>query len=245
VLLYLVLFAMLSHGAESQTSPIAFLAPLLLCCALFGLNRIYLRAEGLSLTAIGLGHSSPRLLFFALGFGGGLALIALWAVLMTFCMDAHWHTVSPGSLGGILVLLLFTFFLAGSEEFAYRGYAMVRLSHSLSPLAAILITSAVFTLLHIQGGMPWLNAVAGVFTCAVLYAVLFDRTRSLPLVLGFHAANNLAQNILGLRASPLALLRHDLHRPSGGTLTLALMATANLGLAALLWRLLPAKPARS
>jgi hypothetical protein len=75
VLVYLVLFSMLSHGAESQISTFAFIAPLLLSFALFGLNHIFPRAEGRQMSAIGFDHPSHRVTQSALGFGGGVMLI--------------------------------------------------------------------------------------------------------------------------------------------------------------------------
>jgi membrane protease YdiL (CAAX protease family) len=62
-----------------------------------------------------------------------------------------------------------------------------------------------FTLLHIQGGVPWPNAVAGVLTSALLYAALFVRRQSVPLVLAFHVAMNVMQELIGIRISGLTL----------------------------------------
>jgi membrane protease YdiL (CAAX protease family) len=241
VLVYLVLFSMLSHGAESQISTFAFIAPLLLSVALFGLNHIFLRAEGQQMSAIGFDHASHRVTQSALGFGGGVMLILLWALIMAACMGMRWHRANLFHASSALSLLLFTLFLGASEELAYRAYAMVRIGRSIGPLGAILVTSFVFTVLHVQGGVPWLSAIAGVSTCAILYAVLFERTRSLPLVLGFHVANNVAQNLFGLRGSPLSLIEPVVSHSSGGGLTLALVGACNLAIASLLWHILPAK----
>jgi len=104
------------------------------------------------------------------------------------------------------MVLALTFFVNASEELAYRGYLFVRVARNVSGLFAILTTSIVFCLYHVQSGVPWFSALAGVLTCGVLYGVIFARWRSLPATLGFHWGNNLAQHLLGLRVGPMTLV---------------------------------------
>lgn len=233
---YLALFGVLSHGKDLQTAPAASIAPLLLAGVLLILNLIFLRAEGWSQGAIGLDQPWRRICQFFTGFGFGCALVMVWAILLTICMGIQWHWARSFHLAGALPLLSFTLFLAASEELAYRGYLLLRMSRSHSALASAFITSLLFTVMHLQGGVPWLNAMAGIFTCALVYSALVLRWSSVPLAIGFHAANNVMQNLLGLRESPMTILQPAGGHSAGGMLALALVSVLNIGVFVVLWR---------
>jgi hypothetical protein len=49
------------------------------------------------------------------------------------------------------------------------------------------------------------SAVGGVLTSSLIFAAIFLRWRSVPLVLGFHAATNVMQELLGIRSTGLTL----------------------------------------
>jgi membrane protease YdiL (CAAX protease family) len=103
--------------------------------------------------------------------------------------------------------VIFYLFNNAAEELAYRGYALLRLEETYGRTVAIVGTSVVFALMHMQGGMPWLNAALGVLTTSMVFGIVMWRWKSLPLVIGFHWATNVMQDVLGLRQTPLSLVQ--------------------------------------
>jgi membrane protease YdiL (CAAX protease family) len=230
---YVFLSSLFSHTRATADSFFLALPPLLLTLALIAMNVRFIRREGWPLAVIGFARPSRQILLFALGLLLGAALILVWAVIVTVCTGSSWHAANTFSLRGAAMVLALTFLVNFSEELAYRGYLFVRLARGAGSPAAILITSTVFFLYHVQSGVPWLSALAGVFTCGLIYAVLVARVHSVPLALGFHWANNLAQHVLGLRDSALTLFHPTASgSPSSGIAILVCVGLANLAVAA-------------
>jgi len=73
-----------------------------------------------------------------------------------------------------------------AEEILFRGFLYATLRRSLGPLAAIVLSSAIFSLLHSQ-----LTAAPSLFVIGFLLAYLYERTGSLVASISAHAANNL------------------------------------------------------
>jgi membrane protease YdiL (CAAX protease family) len=125
-----------------------------------------------------------------------------------------------------------------AEELVYRGYLFVLLERTFHPAVAVIVTSTLFTLLHIQAGVPWANAFAGVFTSALMFAALFARWKSVPLVIGFHVAMNCAQEFLGMRVTGMTVFDSVYRGPLSATQTasvLVLTAATNIVVAALVF----------
>jgi len=116
------------------------------------------------------------------------------------------------------------------EELVYRGYAFARLVDRLGPAVSILVSASVFALCHFQAGLPWLSVLAGVFTSGLVFGAIFERWRSVPLALGFHAATNVAQDASGLRPGAASMLMPDFPSASAGAGTLILVCIAALNL---------------
>ena len=134
----------------------------------------------------------------------------------------------------------FTFIAANNlaEELVYRAYLFVLLARSYGAAVAVVATSLLFTLLHFQAGVPLPNVVAGVLTSALLYAAVFARWRSVPLVLGLHAGMNFMQELGGLRRSGLtAFAPAYAHAASAkeSCAMLFIVATINVALAIVVW----------
>jgi membrane protease YdiL (CAAX protease family) len=178
----------------------------LMAVVVYALNRRFLRAENRSMAVLGFDAPTRRIEQFGLAFLGGCALVIGWAVIATGVMGARWqpHTGFHGS--GVVGLLGFAFFNNGGEELAYRGYAFLTLTEAYGPAIAVVGTSVVFALLHLQAGVPALSVIAVVLTTAFVFGVVFLRWRSVPLVLGFHLATNVMQELIGLRVSAASIL---------------------------------------
>jgi membrane protease YdiL (CAAX protease family) len=228
VFLYVFLLSLLRGklGAWSQALPAFVLA----VCLAF-LNWRFLRAEGRPAHAIGADRPGLRLGQFLGGFVAGAVVVALWAIVLRLATGASWHAVSPGAGVVIAGQLTFLAFNNLAEELAYRAWLFMAMTERWGAGAAIGITSLVFAAAHVQGGVPWSSALAGVFTSGLLYAAVFLRWRSVPLTLGVHLAANVLQEVAGLRVSGLNLWAIDFASPvdaSRGVLVLAGVAAVNL-----------------
>jgi hypothetical protein len=191
-----------------------------------------LRADGLSLTDIGCEFSARRTAQFGYGFLGGGLLVGAWVGIVAVTTGAQWHLNIAFNAVALVSACAFAFFNNAAEELVYRGYAFVRIADHLHPAVAVIATSSVFALLHLQGGVPLLNVIAGVLTCGLIYGVLFAGWRSLPLALGFHLATNVFQDASGIRPSGASLLAPAyLPTIDPVSVQLALAGTATLNLA--------------
>lgn len=147
--------------------------------------------------------------------------------------SATWQPVATDTLPAVGAVT-FAVFNNAAEELLYRGYAFLLLMRSYGAGVAVIATSGLFTLLHVQAGIPWPSAIAGVLTSAVLLAALFVRWRSVPLVLGFHVGMNVAQGLIGIRQSGATMFAPVYDGPVSGadsSAVLVLTALINIGLA--------------
>jgi len=236
---YLFLLSVVAGGATRSWSAVA--PALCLSVALLALNARFLHRDGLSLASLGLAHPSRRAAEFLVAFVAAGALVALWAITLTLVAGVSWQVDSGFALGGAVGLVAFTFFNNAAEELAYRGWLFLRLQSDFGAAVAVIAPTVIFAAAHVQGGVPWPNAVAGVFTTGIILALLFHRTRSVPLVLGFHLATNVFQEVLGLRQGGATILSPHFRAgvtATEGYLILAIVAAINLAVAWIVWRFL-------
>ncbi len=91
------------------------------------------------------------------------------------------------------------------EEAGWRGYALPRLQHDHNPTTAALVVGLSWWLWHaplfaidgtVQRSVPAAAFGIQILTTSVIYTWLWNRTRSLPLVIAFHAAFNTSVGLL-------------------------------------------------
>jgi membrane protease YdiL (CAAX protease family) len=230
VLGYLFLLSVLRGklGAFSAAVP-----ALLLAVATLILNWRFLRSEGRSLADLGFDAPRVRIAQVALGFGAGTFTAGAWALALWGITSASWWIVPDFHPMAAAGSLTFIFFNNAAEELIYRGYLFLLLSRTYGRGVAIVSTSILFALLHVQGGVPWQSALAGVLTSALLFAVLFVRWESVPLVMAFHAGTNFMQELAGLRVTGLTLFEPRYSRTPAAIDSysiLALVAVINIAL---------------
>jgi uncharacterized protein len=202
VVVYLFLLSVFRGklGVFSSAVPAMLLALIALI-----LNWRFFRYEKQSLAEIGFNQPALRIRQAAAGFVAGCALVAVWALALGIVTSGSWKMVPSFDSAAATGAFTFIIFNNAGEELVYRGYLFLLLARSYGQAIAVISTCTLFTLLHIQSGVPWPSAVAGVFTSALVFAALFVRWQSLPLVLAFHAATNVMQELLGLRITGLTL----------------------------------------
>ncbi len=113
----------------------------------------------------------------------------------------------PARLYLVVPVFLYVAVLGGplGEEAGWRGYALPRLQHDHSPTTAALVVGLVWGLWHaplfavdgtVQRSVPVAAFGIQILTTSVLYAWLWNRTTSLPVVIAFHAAFNTSVGLL-------------------------------------------------
>jgi hypothetical protein len=96
---------------------------------------------------------------------------------------------SPPSLGAIAILLLCFIVQSGVEEILFRGWLLSVTARKLGPLAGVVLTTMLFTLLHFSRGQPLLSTLT-IVLFSVFACVWALRTRSIWGVMGWHAGWN-------------------------------------------------------
>ncbi len=136
--------------------------------------------------------------------GAGIASLALLMAGWEIVSRVAGRESSPGFMmdvlktaraDGALWLLVFAFCVAApiTEEFFARGFLYRGWSESfLRPLGAILLSSAVWTAMHLQYNWFFLGQV---FSIGLLFGYLRYRSNSTWLTVILHGVNNLAATI--------------------------------------------------
>jgi membrane protease YdiL (CAAX protease family) len=232
VLVYLFL---LSFQPTSRSSPTAGVIPVLVLAICTGwLTAYFLRADGLPPATLGLAASHRPFVRFWMGLVAGSVLTGLWLAIVTVATGATMQLNPNFAIMSFSSACVFAFFNNLGEELIYRGYVFVRLAEYCGEVITVVITSAVFALLHLQAGLPWRSVLAGVFTSGLVFGATFARWRSLPLALGLHVATNIVQEATGLRpsAASIAVPVFPTTSAAAGPILLAGIAALNLALAA-------------
>jgi membrane protease YdiL (CAAX protease family) len=220
-------------GPFSAAVPAIFLA-----LATLALNWRFFKVEESSLAEAGFDKPLLRLRQAAIGLAAGALTVAAWIAALRWITPLSWRAAPAIHPWAAVASAVFIVFNNLAEELVYRSYLFLLLMRSFGITVAVLFTSALFTLLHIQAGVPWPNALATVFTSALLYAALFARWRSLPLVLSFHVGMNVMQELLGLRSSGLTVLLPQYGaKPSvaQSSAVLVMAAAINLAVVTAVW----------
>ena len=88
------------------------------------------------------------------------------------------------SASPIRIALLMIFLIGPGEELFWRGFLQRRLSLSYGPLFGFLISTAIYTLIHVGSGNPMLVLAAGI--CGLFWGGLYLKYRSLVLNIVSH-----------------------------------------------------------
>lgn len=199
-------YLFLLNVLNGKVGPFSAAVPaMVLALATLALNWRFLKADGRSVAVLGFDRPIFRLRQVAIGLVAGALTVGAWILAMRWVVPVEWHLASSNQAPAVAGSLVFILFNNLAEELVYRAYLFLLLTRAYGTGVAIVSTSLLFTLLHIQAGVPWPNALAGVLTSALIFAALFVRWRSVPLVLAFHAGMNVMQELLGLRSSGLTM----------------------------------------
>ena len=145
------------------------------------------------LATIGLawpGGMKPLLTGLATGAAMILAVVAgSWASGALVAEGIAPAFVSPSSLGAIAILLLCFVVQSGVEEILFRGWLLSATARKFGPLAGVVLTTMLFTLLHFSRGQPLLSTLT-IILFSVFACVWALKARSIWGVMGWHAGWN-------------------------------------------------------
>lgn len=121
-------------------------------------------------------------------------------------------------VSNVLLFFLIFIFVGWNEELLSRGYHLQTLASGLNMFWAVIISSAVFGLLHLANpNATWVSA-AGIFFAGIFLAYGYIRTKQLWLPIGLHIGWNFFEGVgFGFPVSGLddiyKLLRIQVHGP--------------------------------
>ena len=93
---------------------------------------------------------------------------------------------------GIIVYLVHTFFTGLSEEMLFRGYILGNLLEKYSEFKAIIISSIVFTAIHVSSVLKLVDYI-DIFLMGLILAYFYVITKSLYLSVGLHFFSDFIQ----------------------------------------------------
>jgi len=108
-----------------------------------------------------------------------------------------WQTLSVGALALQIILWLAIFVIVGwQEEILSRGYLLQNLEDGINIFWAIVISSALFGLMHLGNpGATWVSTL-GILLAGALLAIPYILTRQLWISIGLHIGWNFAEGVI-------------------------------------------------
>jgi hypothetical protein len=176
-----------------------------------------------SIESLGLKLNTQALVDVLAGIGiaflqmGGIYLLMLGLGWLNFEGFA-WQFDPIGAVVTGVLLFLATFILVGwSEELLSRGYHLQTIASGTNLLWGVIISSAVFGILHFRNPSATWVSTAGIFLAGVYLAYGYIRTKQLWLSIGLHIGWNFFEGVVfGFPVSGLdiyALTRITVHGP--------------------------------
>jgi membrane protease YdiL (CAAX protease family) len=176
-----------------------------------------------SIESLGLKLSAQTLFDILAGIGitflqMGLIYLAMrtlgWLTFQGFAWE--FDTVSVVLIKVLLFFIIFIF-VGWNEELLSRGYHLQTIGSGINLFWGVMLSSAVFGLLHIfNPNATWISTV-GIFLAGIFLAYAYVRTRQLWLSIGLHIGWNFFQGVVfGFPVSGLdiyALTRIQVHGP--------------------------------
>ena len=160
--------------------------------ALLNLAWVWL-VERRPLANIGLARA-PAVRSFAQGLG--LGALTILSVIVAILLAGGFEVgqiapalSNPAGLLGIALLLPSFILQAGSEELLFRGWLLSALGRKLNLALAVVISSALFALLHYGPNQPWLVTLSS-FVFGLFAACWAIKAGNIWGVMGWHAAWN-------------------------------------------------------
>lgn len=164
--------------------------PLGVAAGLLALNLKFLRRDGLSADALGLGWR--KIGWFVAGGLAAVAVIFAIAGVLWLFVPFHWER---GTLSFSRYFWQAAEYTAGNsgEELMFRGYLLLILARALGMRWALLVVAILFGMFHLPGlsGGAALKMICTTGIWSYLFAFAFLLTKSLWAAIGLHVFGNL------------------------------------------------------
>ncbi|TAK33205.1 MAG: CPBP family intramembrane metalloprotease [Chloroflexota bacterium] len=163
--------------------------------------------EGRSLVSLGLRLGGSWLVDVLFGLLLGLLLMGLVFILEWWAGWMTWRPTPAGlSLTNLIGAVILFAMVAWGEELATRGYVLQTIAGAWGALPAAIVTSLLFSILHLGNRGANVMSVLGIFMAGVFFAVAFLATRSLWLPMAVHFSWNFFEGpVFGFPVSGLQL----------------------------------------
>lgn len=155
-----------------------------------------------TLTSLGLSLDKQAAIDLLVGIGISALMMGLIYLLgsslgwITFVQFA-WETTPVMMVGVQSLVVMLTFFLVGwNEELLIRGYHLQNISEGINPFWGVVLSSVVFSGLHISNpNAGWFSSL-GVTLAGVFLAYSYLKTRQLWLPIGLHIGWNVFEGLV-------------------------------------------------
>ncbi|HEY1889269.1 MAG TPA: CPBP family intramembrane glutamic endopeptidase [Steroidobacteraceae bacterium] len=186
------------HAPAGEANPMSMGATLVLAAALLGLYVALVR----SIEQRAVHELAPRAIQGVAGIILGVALFSSVFGLLYLIGVAHWQGISA-RFDVALVVLVASIFAAVGEELAFRGALFRILEERSGTTTALLISAAVFGLLHaLNPGATVVSTVAIALEAGILLGAAYALTRNLWFPIGLHLGWNFTEGgIFGVSVS--------------------------------------------
>jgi hypothetical protein len=186
------------HAPTGEADPMSIGAALVLAAALLGLYVALVR----SIEQRGVHELAPRVIQGVAGIILGVALFSSVFGLLYLIGVAHWQGISA-RFDVALVVLAASIFAAVGEELAFRGALFRILEERSGTTTALLISAAVFGLLHaLNPGATVVSTAAIALEAGILLGTAYALTRNLWFPIGLHLGWNFTEGgIFGVSVS--------------------------------------------
>ncbi len=148
----------------------------------------------------------------------GLIYLIMWLSGWIEFEGFAWQNAQPAAVIANTLLIFLAFVLVGwNEELLSRGYHLQNLADGLNLTWGVILSSAVFGVLHLANpNATWLSA-AGIFLAGLFLAYGYLRTRQLWLPIGLHIGWNFFEGtVFGFPVSGMEfyhLIQHTVGGP--------------------------------
>jgi membrane protease YdiL (CAAX protease family) len=163
------------------------------------LTALFIRWEKLRMEDVGAAPDARSALRIAIGFAGGLFLVAVWALIEVAVGQMRWVRATGVDVSSGAIALMGYLALSCREELAFHGYPLRRLQSRFGVWPAQLMVAAAFAIEHRVGGWFWADALLGAGVGSLLFGMAAIASGGLALPIGLHAAWNFGQWALGMR----------------------------------------------
>lgn len=165
----------------------------------FLLAILFAKWEKLSLNDIGLMVDNGSFLRFLSGFGIGVVMVIVQALIITNFAHVKFSLAPNYQSINVITSLILYFLIACREELVFRSYSLRSLNYSLRPPLALIIITAIFISEHIIAGVSLKMSILGSGLGGILFGVAALKTKGLALPLGLHFSWNATQWLLGFK----------------------------------------------